>query len=162
MQQSVEHVGPDDEVLTTSYTFASTALSIIHRGGTPVFADIEPDPFNISPAKIEEKIQKDYRATEKGLPFYDIAYPGFKANLTDIQAARGVVQIRKLERINRLRNQVAEWYDRFLGGVEEITIPVIKEYNYSARHLYPILLNHEETPILSNSCPKGTASVFNL
>jgi len=58
---------------------------------------------------------------KKGLPFYDIAYPGFKANLTDIQAALGVVQIRKLGRINRLRNQVADWYDRFLENVEEIT-----------------------------------------
>jgi dTDP-4-amino-4,6-dideoxygalactose transaminase len=84
---------------------------------------------------------------KKGLPFYDIVYPGIKANLTDIHAALGVVQIKKLNRINRLRNRVAEWYDEFLQDVEEITTPVIKEYNYSARHLYPILLKQKLKPL---------------
>ncbi len=76
-----------------------------------------------------------------GLPLYDIVYPGFKANMTDIQAALGVVQVKKLPVIDRLRNRAAAWYDEFLAGVDEITTPAIKEYNHSARHLYPVLLN---------------------
>lgn len=40
-------VGPGDEVITSPLTFASTANVIVHRGATPVFADVEPDTFNL-------------------------------------------------------------------------------------------------------------------
>jgi dTDP-4-amino-4,6-dideoxygalactose transaminase len=81
-----------------------------------------------------------------GMPFYDVVYPGFKANLTDIQAALGVVQVKKLPEISHLRNHVAELYDRTLADIDEIGTPVIREHNYSARHLYPILLNERLRP----------------
>ena len=44
------------EVITTPFTFYATLTSIMRHGATPVFADIDPDTFNIDPKKIEEKI----------------------------------------------------------------------------------------------------------
>ena len=41
-------VGPGDEVITSPLTFASTANVVVHCGATPVFADVEPDTFNLS------------------------------------------------------------------------------------------------------------------
>ncbi len=78
-----------------------------------------------------------------GLPFYDVEYAGYKNNLTDIQAAIGVAQMKKIEHITKRRNLIAKWYDGFLQNLSFIDIPKIKSHNYSARHLYPILIKPE-------------------
>lgn len=46
------------EIITTPFTFIATASSIVWEGCTPVFVDIDPETFNIDPAKIEEKISE--------------------------------------------------------------------------------------------------------
>ncbi len=50
-------VGPGVAVFTTSFTFISTAEVIRILGATPVFVDINPDTFNISPEKLEQAIK---------------------------------------------------------------------------------------------------------
>lgn len=47
---------PGDEVILPSYTFSSTANSVILAGGVPVFVDIRPDTMNIDETKIEDAI----------------------------------------------------------------------------------------------------------
>jgi len=51
-----------DEVILPSMTFAATANSIIHVGGTPVFADCKKETMNIDPDDIERKITKKTKA----------------------------------------------------------------------------------------------------
>jgi len=55
-------VGQGDEVITSDFSFFSSAGVISWVGAKPVFVDIDPDGFNISPLKIEEKITKKTRA----------------------------------------------------------------------------------------------------
>ena len=49
-------ISQGDEVITTPLTFCATINSIIHAGGKPVLADVEPVTMNIDPVSIQEKI----------------------------------------------------------------------------------------------------------
>lgn len=55
-------IGKEDEVITSPFTFIATANSILYTGAKPVFADIEPDTYNIDPEKIQEKITSKTKA----------------------------------------------------------------------------------------------------
>jgi perosamine synthetase len=51
-----------DEVILPSFTFVATAEAVVVAGGKPVFTDINPETYNISPAEIEKNITKKTKA----------------------------------------------------------------------------------------------------
>lgn len=55
-------IGPGDEVITTPITFAASANCALYCGGKPVFADINPETYNIDPDSIEKCITKKTKA----------------------------------------------------------------------------------------------------
>ena len=55
-------IGEGDEVITTPITFAASANCVLYCGGTPVFADIDPDTYDISPEELEKKITSRTKA----------------------------------------------------------------------------------------------------
>lgn len=55
-------IGPGDEVITVANTFVATVLAIHNCGAKPVLVDIDPDTYNIDPAKIEAVITPATRA----------------------------------------------------------------------------------------------------
>ncbi|MGQ3050301.1 MAG: DegT/DnrJ/EryC1/StrS family aminotransferase [Roseateles sp.] len=57
-----EGIGPGHEVITTSFTFAATAETIVLAGAKPVYVDIRPGDCNIDPALIEAAITPATRA----------------------------------------------------------------------------------------------------
>ncbi|HUA24717.1 MAG TPA: DegT/DnrJ/EryC1/StrS family aminotransferase [Steroidobacteraceae bacterium] len=52
-------IGPGDEVITSPFTFFATAGTIARLGARPLFCDIEPQDFNLSPARVEEFIARE-------------------------------------------------------------------------------------------------------
>jgi dTDP-4-amino-4,6-dideoxygalactose transaminase len=55
-------IGEGDEVITSPFTFVATAEAIVLVGATPVFADIDPRTFNLSPEAVAEAITSKTRA----------------------------------------------------------------------------------------------------
>lgn len=55
-------IGPGDEVLVPSFTFAASVNVILYEGAAPVFVDIEPDTFNLDPEDLERKVTPRTRA----------------------------------------------------------------------------------------------------
>ena len=55
-------IGPGDEVIVPPLTFIATIFAPLYMGAVPVFADIDPYTFNISPESIRQKINKKTKA----------------------------------------------------------------------------------------------------
>lgn len=55
-------IGPGDEVITTPLTFAASANCVLYCGGRPVFADIDPETYNIDPESIRAHITPNTKA----------------------------------------------------------------------------------------------------
>jgi perosamine synthetase len=55
-------IGPGDEVIVPAMTFAATANCVVYQGGSPVFADVDPDTLLIDPRSAREKVTRKTRA----------------------------------------------------------------------------------------------------
>jgi dTDP-4-amino-4,6-dideoxygalactose transaminase len=83
------------------------------------------------------------RYTEKGSWYYEIIYPGYKYNLTDIAAALGSEQLKKCDQFYEARRRIAERYDKAFANLAEIQVPVRVPEIQHAWHLYVIQLELE-------------------
>jgi len=55
-------IGPGDEVIVPTMTFAASANCVVYQGGTPVFADVLENTLLIDPASVENKITPQTKA----------------------------------------------------------------------------------------------------
>ena len=228
-------IGPGDEIITPSMTFASTVNMIALLGAKPVFVDIRYDTLNIDADQVEAQITPKtraiipvhfagapadmerigeiadrhrltviedaahavgtrYRGTHAGgfggiaifsfhpiknittgeggmithndealekklrilrfhgierdawkrygkggNPEYDIEEPGYKYNLTDIQAALGIAQLGRLDEFNRRRSDLVKLYRAGLDGTKGLELPGDPPYPHThARHLFVV------------------------
>ncbi|MDF1554455.1 MAG: DegT/DnrJ/EryC1/StrS aminotransferase family protein [Deferrisomatales bacterium] len=72
---------------------------------------------------------------------YDVVLPGFKYNMTDIQASLGIWQLRKLQTFQARRRKVVAAYNRAFCSCEELELPVERPEVEHAWHLYVLRLN---------------------
>jgi dTDP-4-amino-4,6-dideoxygalactose transaminase len=72
--------------------------------------------------------------------FYNVDEPGFKYNMTDVQAAMGVAQLRKLDRFQQRRREIVSRYNLAFSGVTALETPVERPEVEHAWHLYVLRL----------------------
>ena len=88
------------------------------------------------------------RFAKAGSPRYDVAVPGFKYNMMDIQAALGLHQLRRLDGFLRERERLAARYGERLAGLPGLLLPQRVAYPVRhAWHLYTPLLDLERVAI---------------
>lgn len=79
------------------------------------------------------------RYAKTASPRYEVVEPGWKYNMLDLQAALGVQQMKKLERFNGARSELAARYSAAFASVSEISVPAVPAYDHlHAWHLYII------------------------
>lgn len=80
-------VGPGDEVIVPSFTFAATGNSVALTGATPVFVDIEPETFSLDPVAVAAAITPK---TKGIMPVHLYGHPARMQELSDIAQASNV------------------------------------------------------------------------
>ena len=80
------------------------------------------------------------RYTEAGSWYYEVLEPGYKYNMTDIQAALGIHQLRRLDGFIRRRQEIAALYDEAFSDLPEILLPPRLPGRNHTFHLYAIRL----------------------
>ncbi|MFA5907757.1 MAG: DegT/DnrJ/EryC1/StrS aminotransferase family protein [Vicinamibacterales bacterium] len=83
-------IGPGDEVITTPLTFCATANVVVHTGATPVFADIDPVTWNLSPAAAAAAVTPRSRAI---IPVHYAGRPVDVAGMRAVAARAGLILI---------------------------------------------------------------------
>jgi perosamine synthetase len=101
-------VGPGDEVIVPSFTFAATANSVALTGATPVFADIEPDYFCLDVAAVEAAI------TERTVGIMPVHLYGHPADMTALGALAEQHGLQIFE--DAAQAHAASWQGRPVGS----------------------------------------------
>lgn len=78
------------------------------------------------------------RYTAEGSWYYEVLEAGYKYNMTDVQAAMGLVQLQKVDRMSADRQRIALRYNQAFAGIEQLEIPTMMADRESSWHLYPL------------------------
>lgn len=236
-------IGEGDEVITTPMTFAASSNCVLYQGGNPVFADIDPQTYNIDPRKVEELINDNTKAiipvhftgqpvaldeihqlakshnlvviedaahalgaTYKGEKigslsdmtmfsfhpvkhitsgeggiittnneeyyqkllqfrshgitrepdklienhgpwYYEMQFLGFNYRMTDIQAALGTSQLKKIDKFVDLRKKYVSIYNEAFKEIDAIQTPYQDQNGISSWHLYIIRLDLDKLSV---------------
>ena len=106
-------VGEQDEVITTPITFAASANCALYCGAKPVFADIDPNTYNISPKSVEEKIGEKTKA---------VVAVDFTGQAVELEELQNICQKNKLVLIEDGAHSIGTKYNgKAVGSIADMT-----------------------------------------
>ncbi|PJB18372.1 UDP-4-amino-4,6-dideoxy-N-acetyl-beta-L-altrosamine transaminase [Candidatus Falkowbacteria bacterium CG_4_9_14_3_um_filter_38_19] len=87
------------------------------------------------------------RYSKGGSWYYQVLYPGWKYNPTDVASALGIEQLKRCDLFYRKRKEIAQIYTEAFRSLKEIQTPYTEPFNQHAWHLYIIKLNLDRLTI---------------
>ena len=106
-------IGPGDEVITSTWTFASTANVVLHTGATLVLVDVDPKTLNLDPARVEAAITPRTKA---------IIAVDFAGQPADYDALRPLCDRHGIRLLADAAHSFgARWHDRPVGALADAT-----------------------------------------
>ena len=105
-------VGEGDEVITTPFTFVATVAAILYTGARPVYVDIEPETYNLDPAKIAAAITPRTKAI---MPVHLFGHPADMDPILELARRHGLVVIE-----DACQAHAAEYNGRRVGALGDI------------------------------------------
>lgn len=106
-------IGPEDEVITTPITFAASANCALYCGAKPVFADINPDTYNIDPASIRAHITPRTKA---------VVAVDFTGQAVELDEIRAICQEHHLTLIEDAAHSIGTRYKgQPIGSIADMT-----------------------------------------
>ncbi len=107
-------INPSDEVITSPLTFVASANCIVYRGGTPIFADIKRDTYNIDPEEIKKRITPNTKAI---IPVHFAGQPCEMDEIFEIAEENGLYVIE-----DAAHAIDAEYKGEKIGNLSDLTI----------------------------------------
>jgi dTDP-4-amino-4,6-dideoxygalactose transaminase len=103
---------PGDEVIVPAYTFIATPNAVVMVNAVPVFADIDPDTYNLDPDRVEQAITPRTRAI---MPVHFAGLPADMDRILAIARRHGLAVVEDAAQAHG-----AAWKDRGVGAVGQI------------------------------------------
>jgi dTDP-4-amino-4,6-dideoxygalactose transaminase len=105
-------IGAGDEVITTPFTFVATVAAILYTGARPVLVDIDPNNFNIDPAKIERAISPRTKAV---MPVHLYGQPADMDPILEVAKRHNLIVIEDAAQAHG-----AQYKGRVVGSIGEL------------------------------------------
>ena len=134
-------VAPPDVPRVCAFSFYATKNMTTGEGGmiTTADDDLAAEMRILSLHGMSRDAWKRYTST--GSWYYEVVAPGYKSNMTDIQAALGIHQLRRLDTFIEARQYYATLYDQAFAVLPEVDTPIRHADRNHIYHLYAIRLN---------------------
>ncbi len=131
----------------TAFSFYATKNLTTGEGGMVTFAD-GALVDRLRSRRLHGMSRDAWRRySAQGSWRYDVSYPGFKYNMTDLAAAMGLVQLRRLPALHRRRQEIAALYTELLGDRAELQVLGVQPDVEHAWHLYVVRIRPERLRI---------------
>lgn len=101
-------IGPGDEVIVPSFTFAATANAVALTGATPIFADIDPKTFNLCPSAAADAVTSRTAAI---MPVHLYGQPANMAEFAQLTSSKGLLLAE-----DAAQAHLASWSGRAVGS----------------------------------------------
>jgi len=141
-------------MITTNDDEAAEALRALRGRGIWALRRCRAEPV-IGPCRQPDPPYSDHSGDSYTHDYLEILGAGMNVPMSAAEAACGIVQLRKLDRMNAVRRELAERYARGLCAIDGVRIQPVTQERHSVYHLFPFFINETDTGVNHDDLIRG-------